>query len=127
MLMARLEKLKNDEFEWLLATLDDTIPLAKERLKMFGAITDNLKRRGEIGDVPKVAIESDERWITKKKNILLHSMKDYDDAVVKANERPRPAMATGLGKRKNPTVGESNPKNKKPKRLGMRGIRATPL
>jgi hypothetical protein len=125
--MVRLEKLKNDEFEWLLATLDDTLPLAKERLTMFDAITDNLKRCGEIGDVAEVAIESDERWIKKRKNILLHSMKDYDDAVVQANERPRSATATRLGKRKNPTVGESNPKKKKPKRLGMRGIRTTPL
>jgi hypothetical protein len=117
MLTIRLEKLKNDEFNWFLTTFEAMLPNAKERLTMFDEITSNLKRCGDIDRVEETAIERDKRWITRRKNILVHSMNEYDDVT---------RGATGRNVRKSPTIGEDT---RVPKRrsLGMLGIRAGPL
>jgi hypothetical protein len=125
----RFAKLKNDDMEWWMKTVEAMIPLAKERLKIFEVVATSLKENGDLSDVDQLEIECDERWITKKKSILIHSMKEFDDAIKKASERP--AVATmfrdrinTIKRKKAPTVGENSPANKK-RTLGMRGLATT--
>jgi hypothetical protein len=129
-ILYRFAKLKNDEFNWWMTTLEAIIPEAKERLTMFDEIANNLKTYGEIKDVERLTIECDERWITKKKSVLLHSLKEFDDAIRESSERATLTMAKqgkNNKKRSLPTVGEKDNSSKKPRSLGMLALRRTPM
>jgi hypothetical protein len=106
-------------------TLEKIIPQAKERLAMFTEVATSLRISGDLEGVELTEIESDERWMTKKKSVLLHTMKVFDDAIKKAKERPKGAIEhKKKNKRKGPpTVGKKNEVRKKPRRLGMLPIR----
>lgn len=120
-LMSRFEKLKNDEFIWWMTTIERMLPLAKERLTILAEVATTLARSGDLGAVRLTEIESDARWITKKKNMIIHDMKVYDEAIKDTTRRPQDREKRGL-----PTVGKENG-NKKRKliALGMRGLLGT--
>jgi hypothetical protein len=105
-------------------TLELIVPTAKERLTIFNDVTKQLKESGALGDISQLAIESDERWVSKKKNILLHSMEPYDTAIA---EVAKESMTLVTKKRKAPTVGNNLHPAKRSKELGMLRMRATAL
>ena len=72
---------------------------------MFEQVTCSLKRTGELCDIPLTTIESDDRWITKRKSILTHSFPES------------PRRGDAMKRKEAPTVGEN--KNAPKKRLGM--------
>ena len=93
-------------------TLGTILPEAKPRLEIFEDVTRSLKISGELCDVPLVAIESDNRWITKKKSILTHS---FDDSPLQPSE--------AIKRKDPPTVGGREIASKRMKRLGMLPMR----
>lgn len=122
----RFAKLKNQEFSWWMDMIEEIYPTAKERLTMFREVAIHLKEKGTLASVHTTAIESDERWVTKRKNILIHSMEHYDNAIRQATERPHILTAT-RGKRKAPTVGIPPDNMKRQKSLGMLRMKTTVL
>jgi hypothetical protein len=88
--------------------LETLVPTAKERLKVFEDVASSLKKSGGIESVGLLEIEEDDRWVTKKKSILTHTLED---------------LGAECRKRKDfPTVGGSL---KRAKTLGMISLRRT--
>jgi hypothetical protein len=99
--------------------IDQMLPLAKERLAILEDVATTLARSGDLKEVRLTEIESDSRWITKRKNMIIHSMKVYDDAIAESATRPY--------KRNAPTIGGNGKSAKRPRAsaLGMRGLLGT--
>lgn len=104
-----------------MATIEQMLPSAKDRLATLKDVALTLAHSGNLTDVQLTDIESDGRWITKKKNMIIHSMETYDAAIRESAERPQ--ISIHSNKRKLPTVGKnSNQKRVKGPTLGMRGL-----
>jgi len=117
MLMTRFAKLKNDDLDWWIRTVEAMVPKAKEKLAIFEEVVSKLKTSGDLQGIAVLGIESDERWITKRKSILRDSLKTVSQATNQAAVLEAKAKAGNERKRINsPTVEET--KNKKA-RLGM--------
>jgi len=120
----RFAKLRDHEFSWWMGTLETILPDARRRLEMFEEITGSLKRSGDLCDISLTAIESDERWVTKKKSILTHSFdRPAEQPTVGKKKNPptvgKKKTSLAIGKKKNSlTVGEKE-SPKKRRRLGM--------
>ena len=120
----RFAKLKNHEFSWWMTTLETILPMAKEKLTMFKDVAMSLKISGDLQGVEPVEIELDERWITKKRSILLHTMEDIDMVIHTTTNQPTVTMR--FDKRKDfPTVGNTIEPRKRQKSLGMLSLRRT--
>ena len=103
-----------------MTTIEQMLPLAKERLTALEDVASTLAHSGNLTDVQLTEIESNERWITKK-NMIIHSMEVYDSAIRESSGRPQGPSHNN--KRNPPTVGEnSNCKRPKGAALGMRGL-----
>ena len=97
--------------------------MAKEKLTMFKDVAMSLKISGDLQGVEPVEIERDERWITKKRSILLHTMEDMDMVIHTTNQ---PIVTMRFDKRKDfPTVGNTIEPRKRQKSLGMLSLRRT--
>lgn len=119
-LTVRFAKLKNDDLDWWMKTVEAMVPKAKQKLAIFDEAVSKLKTSGDLQGMATLEIESDERWVTRRKSVLRDSLKK--DTELKGAARGRSTNKSGgtVRKRKiTPTVGENQQKKS---RLGMLGM-----
>ena len=108
----RFAKLRNEDLEWWMKTVEAMAPDARKKLEMFSEAVSNLKKNGDLQGVAALEIESDERWINKRKSVLADTLKRSRLAIEDGTGLPVKAMMSDRGN--SPTVGDSQIKH-----LGM--------